>query len=98
VGPRAGLDNLEKRKFLILPGLEIRPLGRPARSQSLDQLVPVVTSKEVDGIFETLYESLNFSLTVLKLCVSVSSQKIRNYTRSIFGCKSEMCLTCEICN
>jgi hypothetical protein len=29
---RAGLDNLEKRKFLTLPGLELRPLGRPARS------------------------------------------------------------------
>jgi hypothetical protein len=29
---RADLDDLEKRKFLILPGLELRPLGRPARS------------------------------------------------------------------
>jgi hypothetical protein len=32
VNPRAGLDDLEKRKFLTLPGLELRPLGRPARS------------------------------------------------------------------
>jgi hypothetical protein len=30
--PRAGLDDLEKRKFLTLPGLQLRPLGRPARS------------------------------------------------------------------
>jgi hypothetical protein len=29
---RAGLDDLEKRKFLTLPGLKLRPLGRPARS------------------------------------------------------------------
>jgi hypothetical protein len=29
---RAGLDDLEKRKFLTLPGLELRHLGRPARS------------------------------------------------------------------
>jgi hypothetical protein len=29
---RAGLDDVEKRKFLTLPGLELRPLGRPARS------------------------------------------------------------------
>jgi hypothetical protein len=29
---RAGLDDLEKRKFLTLPGLELRLLGRPARS------------------------------------------------------------------
>jgi hypothetical protein len=35
VDPRAGLDNVEKRKFLPLPGLELRPLSRPARSQSL---------------------------------------------------------------
>jgi hypothetical protein len=35
VGPRAGLDDVEKRKFLTLPGLELRPICRPARSQSL---------------------------------------------------------------
>jgi hypothetical protein len=29
---RADQDDLEKRKFLTLPGLELRPLGRPARS------------------------------------------------------------------
>jgi hypothetical protein len=38
VGPNAGLDAVEKRKFLTLPGLELRPLGRPARSQSLYRL------------------------------------------------------------
>jgi hypothetical protein len=32
VDPRAGLDNVEKRKFLTLPGLELRPLRRPAHS------------------------------------------------------------------
>jgi hypothetical protein len=35
VGPRAGLDDVEKRKLLTLPGLELRSLSRPARSQSL---------------------------------------------------------------
>jgi hypothetical protein len=38
VGPRAGLDDVEKRKFLTLAGLELRPLCRPARSQSLYRL------------------------------------------------------------
>jgi hypothetical protein len=38
VNPGAGLDDLEKRKFLTLLGLELRPLGRPARSQSLYRL------------------------------------------------------------
>jgi hypothetical protein len=32
VGPGAGLDDAEKVKFLTLPDLELRPLGRPARS------------------------------------------------------------------
>jgi hypothetical protein len=35
VGPRAGLDQTERWEFLTLPGLELLPLGRPARSQAL---------------------------------------------------------------
>jgi hypothetical protein len=38
VDSRAGLDDLEKKKFLTLPGFELRPLGRPALSQSLYRL------------------------------------------------------------
>jgi hypothetical protein len=38
VGPRSGLDDVEKRKFLPLPGLELRSLSRPNRSQSLYRL------------------------------------------------------------
>jgi hypothetical protein len=38
VDPRAGLDGVEKRKFFTLPGLELRTLGRPSRSQSLYRL------------------------------------------------------------
>jgi hypothetical protein len=39
VDPRAGLDNMEERKFLTLPGLDLRPLGLPARSQLLYRLL-----------------------------------------------------------
>jgi hypothetical protein len=35
MGPRTGLDNVEKRKFLTLLGLEFRPLHPPAPNQSL---------------------------------------------------------------
>jgi hypothetical protein len=37
VNPRASLDEVEVEeiKFLTLPGLELRPLIRPARSQPL---------------------------------------------------------------
>jgi hypothetical protein len=38
VGPRAGLDDVEKKQFLPLLGLKLRPLVRPARSQSLYRL------------------------------------------------------------
>jgi hypothetical protein len=38
VDPRAGLDDMEEWKFLTLPGLKLRPHGRPARSQSLYRL------------------------------------------------------------
>jgi hypothetical protein len=37
VGHRAGLVDIEKRKSLTLPGL-VRPLGHPARSQSVYRL------------------------------------------------------------
>jgi hypothetical protein len=39
VDPTAGPDDVEKRKiFLTVPGLELRTLGRAARSQSLSRL------------------------------------------------------------
>jgi hypothetical protein len=38
VGPRASLDDVEKTKFLTLPGLKLQPLGCLARSQLLYQL------------------------------------------------------------
>jgi hypothetical protein len=38
VDPRASLEDLEKRKFFTLPGIELRTIGRPARSQSLSRL------------------------------------------------------------
>jgi hypothetical protein len=36
--PRTGLDNKGKRKFLTLPGLELRIFSHPTRTQSLYQL------------------------------------------------------------
>jgi hypothetical protein len=35
---RAGLDDMEKKTFVTLQGLELRTLGRPARNQSLYRL------------------------------------------------------------
>jgi hypothetical protein len=38
VDRRVVLDNMEKRKLLTLSGLELRPLSRASRSQSLYRL------------------------------------------------------------
>jgi hypothetical protein len=38
LGPRTGLVDVEKIKFLPLPRLELRPLGHPACRQSLYRL------------------------------------------------------------
>jgi hypothetical protein len=41
VGPRAGLDDVEKRKFLTLPGLELRLLVfQPVVSRYADCAIP----------------------------------------------------------
>jgi hypothetical protein len=37
-GPQNRLDDVEKRKFLTVLGLELRLIGRPAHRQSLYQL------------------------------------------------------------
>jgi hypothetical protein len=56
VDPRAGLDDVENRKFLTLPALEFRPLGHPVHSQSLyrlryrsSYLYSVTTEKFLNG-------------------------------------------------
>jgi hypothetical protein len=38
MNPRAGLDDVEKKKFLTLPRLNLRPLRRSSRNQSLYRL------------------------------------------------------------
>jgi hypothetical protein len=44
MGPRAGLDDVDKRKFLILPGLELRILCRPANRYT-DYAIPAYNLK-----------------------------------------------------
>jgi hypothetical protein len=44
VGLWAGLDAVEKRKSLTLPGLELQPISRPACRQSLYRLRYPVSS------------------------------------------------------
>jgi hypothetical protein len=58
VSPRAGLDAVEKRNFLILQGLELQILGRAAHSQLLYRLLylgsDVATTSDRNLSFNTL--------------------------------------------
>jgi hypothetical protein len=38
MGHRAGMGDMEKCKFLTLPGLELEPIGRPASSRPIYRL------------------------------------------------------------
>jgi hypothetical protein len=58
VDPRAGLHNMEKWKFLIPSGLELRPLGCPASSKSLYWL----RYPSTEGVY---FESLSFYKTII---------------------------------
>jgi hypothetical protein len=57
VGPVTGLDDVEKRKFLILPGLQLRPLCHPARAASryTDWAIPVPFIGEHVNIFSCIW-------------------------------------------
>jgi hypothetical protein len=63
-GNRTGLDDMEKRNFLILPILEVRPLGRPTRSQSLFRLR--YKRKPVQVPFDSVVTRFHCSLCVNK--------------------------------
>jgi hypothetical protein len=78
VGPRAGLNEMEKRKFLTLPGLKTRPLGRPSRSQLLYRLC-YPASKETE-IFKIFCLSIGHCKNILRIRFSVPlSLKSRSY-------------------
>jgi hypothetical protein len=70
VDPRFGLDDLKKRKFLILTVLELRLLSRPARSQSL-QFQRTFTAEM--GISSHI--SLHKNVIVKALLISIQKHK-----------------------
>jgi hypothetical protein len=75
VGPGTGLDGVERRKILPLPGLELRPLGRLARGQLLYRL-------RYPGYLYPLYEHL---LTSAVLWMNYGHSFVRVKFSCIFG-------------
>jgi hypothetical protein len=78
VDPRAGLNDIEKWKFLTLPGLQLWPLGRPARSQSLYRLrYPGALKKSsVSFFFTAVRKSFCFEYRCLPLCHKIFSFRL----------------------
>jgi hypothetical protein len=72
MGPRAGVHNVEKIKFLTPSGLELRPSSRPAPSQSFyaDCVIPTPTPSRMRSEWcRTSFLSAYCSLTHLQcLC------------------------------
>jgi hypothetical protein len=83
VGPKTGLDEVEKRKFLTIPGLELRPLGRPARSQSLYRL-------RYPGFAFFLWNSNNNTQRTWKWLLKQLSLELINYHVSIPSASKNM--------
>jgi hypothetical protein len=71
VGSRAGLDDLEKRKFFTLLRLELRPLGPPAGSQSLYRLRYPGSTGKLDRAF--ILSAFFFTQFVSVLCKRLAS-------------------------
>jgi hypothetical protein len=79
VDPRAGLHDVEKRKFLTLQGLEMRLLSRRARSQSLYRLSYPGSLLTTDTIL---------ILVTTQMTSSVLSRKASNRENSALGCNA----------
>jgi hypothetical protein len=87
VGPRTGLEHVEKRKFLTLPGLELRSLRRPARSYLLYVFaVPDTAGNWMNAGIGCCITRMPIRETVFRLYVSNSMQKFR--------CKGESKVSC----
>jgi hypothetical protein len=55
VGPRTGLDDVEKEKFLTVVGLELQLLGRPARSVIFICICKFITPVMLATIRSTIF-------------------------------------------
>jgi hypothetical protein len=75
MGPRAGVDDVEKRKLLTLPGLELGPVGRPALRHSICHL-------RYRGCYDIIYEDIFFLIPFRLICTSTFS-KLCNKTYTV---------------
>jgi hypothetical protein len=88
VDPRAGLEEVGKRKSLTIPGLELRSLGRPAHSQSLCRMRYPDISFSIGKAICIVVVNIRF----LKFCKILAHQH-RNVT-FFLHCPGSHCFYC----
>jgi hypothetical protein len=72
VDRRAGLDDVEKRKFLILPGFELRPLGlvEPVSSRYTEY---AIQASHLPVLRETILQQITHFVLILNQCSLLAS-------------------------
>jgi hypothetical protein len=86
VGPRNGQDDIEKRKFLTLTRLELRPISRPTSSQSLYRLhYPGSRYYCSSGTFSIIYFAKAFKALFLADDTHWPSLRLSPYQRHYFS-------------
>jgi hypothetical protein len=93
VYPRAALDDIEKSKFLTLPGLKLQHLGCPAHSQLLYQLHYPGSNLHKE-IFKCYHESIFFSIMAFIIIhlKQITSQN-HSWTEILYKFTSEVTIT-----
>jgi hypothetical protein len=70
VGPRTGLDEVERRRILPLPGLELRPLCPPVA-------IPTALSRLRSGdMMKLIKVSLNLRLALIQISLRLTELRI----------------------
>jgi hypothetical protein len=99
VDPRASLDDVEKRKLLTLPWLELRPLGRPARNQTLHRVCYVGSQLlGADGYFQLDGAASHTSNQTFEEIIlggeKFTSEKLWHPGFQIWLCRTSSCDVC----
>jgi hypothetical protein len=85
VGPRAGLDVVERRQILLLPGLELRSLSRPLHSP---YRLSYPGSSVRRGLSPVNVEAQLRRLQSLTLCGAVCTVSFRRVVMKVFACST----------
>jgi hypothetical protein len=83
----ADLDDMEKLKFFTLPRLELLPLGRQARIQSLYRLryPPIISSIDINRIIQVVILIVSLIVIIIVLYTKIRIQVFK-YDVALLSC------------